>query len=87
MHGTCEDCHGRGFCLSLNGHLVEDLCLFGGYNRVMVIVEDGWFYLVPHLVITIMMMMMIFCQHFITMLKFVHGCQLCNRVGYRVDIY
>ena len=26
-----------------------------------------------------------FCQHFITMLKFVHGCRLLHRVGYRID--
>ena len=26
-----------------------------------------------------------FCQHFITMLKFVYGCRLCNRVEYRID--
>ena len=27
LFSTCEDCHWRGLCLSLHGHLVEDLCL------------------------------------------------------------
>ena len=42
--------------MSLDGHLVEDLCLVGRNNRVMVIVEDGWFDLVPHKIIMMMMM-------------------------------
>ena len=37
--------------MSLNGHLVEDLCLVGHDNRMMVIVEDGWFDLVPYKII------------------------------------
>ena len=37
--------------MSFNGHLVEDLCLVGRNNRVMVIVEDGWFDLVSYKII------------------------------------
>ena len=44
--------------MSFDGHLVEDLCLVGRNNRVMVIVEDGWFDLVPYKIIMMMMMMM-----------------------------